>query len=32
MSKKAYNCGLEAALAVIGGKWKSLILVTDPVH
>ena len=24
--KKTYNCGLEAALAVIGGKWKFLIL------
>lgn len=23
---KAYSCGLEAALAVIGGKWKCLIL------
>jgi DNA-binding HxlR family transcriptional regulator len=26
MSKKAYSCGLEATLAVIGGKWKFLIL------
>jgi DNA-binding HxlR family transcriptional regulator len=26
--KKVYSCGLEAALAVIGGKWKFLILWT----
>jgi DNA-binding HxlR family transcriptional regulator len=26
MPKTAYSCGLEAALAVIGGKWKFLIL------
>lgn len=26
--KKTYSCGLEAALAVIGGKWKFLILWT----
>ena len=24
--KKTYSCGLEAALAVVGGKWKCLIL------
>jgi DNA-binding HxlR family transcriptional regulator len=24
--KKTYGCGLEAALAVIGGKWKFMIL------
>lgn len=26
MKKKAYSCGLEASLAIIGGKWKCLIL------
>jgi DNA-binding HxlR family transcriptional regulator len=26
MGKRIYSCGLEAALAVVGGKWKSLIL------
>src|SRR6266542_1450786 len=26
MAKKTYSCGLEASLAVIGGKWKFLIL------
>lgn len=26
--KRSYSCGLEAALAVIGGKWKFLILWT----
>ncbi|WP_230474812.1 winged helix-turn-helix transcriptional regulator [Dyella monticola] len=24
--KRAYSCGLEASLAIIGGKWKCLIL------
>lgn len=26
MTKKTYSCGLEAALAVINGKWKIMIL------
>jgi DNA-binding HxlR family transcriptional regulator len=26
MRHKTYTCGLEAALAVVGGKWKVLIL------
>jgi DNA-binding HxlR family transcriptional regulator len=26
MRQKAYSCGLEAALEVVGGKWKVLIL------
>jgi DNA-binding HxlR family transcriptional regulator len=26
MSKQAYSCGLEAALDVVGGKWKAIIL------
>jgi DNA-binding HxlR family transcriptional regulator len=26
VAKKTYSCGLEASLAVIGGKWKFLIL------
>ncbi len=26
MNKKPYSCGLEAALEVVGGKWKPLVL------
>lgn len=26
VKKKTYSCGLEASLAIIGGKWKCLIL------
>ncbi|MEU0690005.1 winged helix-turn-helix transcriptional regulator [Streptomyces uncialis] len=26
MTKRSYTCGLDAAIAVMGGKWKGLIL------
>jgi DNA-binding HxlR family transcriptional regulator len=26
MRKRTYTCGLDAAIALMGGKWKSLIL------
>ncbi|MDG9714384.1 winged helix-turn-helix transcriptional regulator [Streptomyces sp. DH10] len=26
MTKRTYTCGLDAAIAVMGGKWKGLIL------
>ncbi|XZE33911.1 winged helix-turn-helix transcriptional regulator [Pirellulaceae bacterium SH501] len=32
MTKTPFRCGIEAALAVVGGKWKSIILwhLDDP--
>jgi DNA-binding HxlR family transcriptional regulator len=26
MGKQAYDCGLDYALAVVGGKWKAIVL------
>jgi len=26
MKKQTYSCGLDAAIDVVGGKWKALIL------
>ncbi|MFI7019613.1 winged helix-turn-helix transcriptional regulator [Streptomyces sp. NPDC050164] len=28
MTKRTYTCGLDAAIAVMGGKWKGLILLS----
>ena len=32
MSEKVYECGLDAAVDVVGGKWKPLVLWALSVH